>query len=119
MSAQPPADYRPTPNNYMAWSIISLVVSLMTCCLCYTLPTIAVATVALVFSIKVNNAKNAGDHDGAEQASKNAKLWNMIAAGVFAAGLLLWVAMFFSQGGMEGQRERMEQIQKLLEQRGH
>ncbi|GAA4795494.1 CD225/dispanin family protein [Lysobacter hankyongensis] len=104
-------------NNYLVWSIISLVITVITCCMCYTLPALATAIVATVFSTKVNGALNAGNLEGAQQASKNAKLWNQITAGLFLAGLALWIAMFFVQGGLAGQQEAMEQIRRALEQR--
>lgn len=104
-------------NNYLAWSIISLVITVITCCLCYTIPAMATAIVAIVFSTKVNSALNAGDLQAAQQASKNAKLWNQVTAGLFLAGLALWIVMFFVQGGLAGQQEAMEQLRRALEQR--
>lgn len=104
-------------NNYLVWSIVSLVITVITCCLCYTIPAMATAIVAIVFSTKVNSALNAGDLQAAQQASKNAKLWNQVTAGLFLAGLALWIVMFFVQGGLAGQQEAMEQLRRALEQR--
>lgn len=117
MSSQPQIETSQAPNNYLVWSIISVVLTFLTCCFCYTVPSIATAIVALVFSTKVNSAVNMGDTAGAQQASKNAKLWNMVTAGLFAAGILFWIVMFFVAGGMDAQREQWEQVQKILEQR--
>lgn len=116
MSSFPPSDITRAPQNYMVWSIISLVVTFATCCLCYTIPALGTAIVALVFSVKVNSALNAGDAQGAQGASKNAKLWNLITLGLFLLGAIIWLVMFFAMGGMEGQQEQMELLQKILEQ---
>lgn len=116
MSTFPSSDSSRAPQNYMVWSIISLVLTFATCCLCYTIPALGTAIVALVFSIKVNGALNAGDAQGAQKASKNAKLWNLITLGLFALGVVIWLIAFFAMGGMEGQQEQMEMLQKILDQ---
>lgn len=105
-------------NNYLVWSIISLVITLFTCCLCYTIPSLATAIVALVFSTKVNGAVKAEDFQAAQAASRNAKLWNQITLGLFLAGIALWCVMFFANGGMAAQHEAMEQLRRALE-KGH
>lgn len=103
-------------SNYMVWSIISLVITVITCCLCYTIPALGTAIVATVFSSKVNGALNAGDFGAAQQASRNAKLWNLITLGLFVAGLAVWIIMFFVSGGMAAQQEAIEELRKVLEQ---
>lgn len=102
-------------NNYLVWSIISLIITLFTCCLCYTIPALGTSIVALVFSTKVNGALKAGDFAAAEAASRNAKLWNLITLGLFVAGIALWCVMFFVGGGMAGQEEAMERLREALE----
>lgn len=102
-------------NNYLAWSIISLVITLFTCCLCWTIPSLGTAITSLVFSTKVNGAIKAGDFRAAEAASRNAKLWNMITLGLFLAGIIIWCVMFFAGGGMAGQEEAMERLREALE----
>lgn len=116
MSTFPPSDSTRAPQNYMVWSIISLVLTFATCCLCYTIPALGTAIVALVFSIKVNSALNAGDAQGAQGASKNAKLWNLITLGLFGLGVIVWLVAFFAMGGLDGQQEQMEMLQKILDQ---
>jgi hypothetical protein len=106
----------PTPPNYLVWSIVSLVITVITCCFCYTIPSMVTAIVALVFSTKVNSSAMAGDFVGAQQASKNAKLWNWVTLGLFLAGIALMIVMFFVGGGMEAQKEQMETLRKILEQ---
>lgn len=48
--------------------------------------------VAIVFAAQVNSKWNAGDYEGALNASKNAKLWSWIsfAAGI-AIAIILWL----------------------------
>ncbi len=116
MSYQPSEGAAQPVNNYMVWSIISLVITVITCCLCFTIPSIATAIVALVFSSKVNGALNRSDFAGAQQSSRMAKLWNQITLGVFAVGLALWLVSFFMQGGIAGQQKAMEEIKQMLEQ---
>jgi uncharacterized membrane-anchored protein len=105
-----------TPPNYLVWSIVSLVITVLTCCFCYTIPSMVTAIVALVFSTKVNSSATAGDFVGAQQASRNAKLWNWVTLGLFLAGVTLWIIIFFASGGIEAQREQMETLRKVLEQ---
>lgn len=95
----------PVPN-YMAWSIVVTIVSLCVCCIVGTIPGI----VAIVFSSKVNGALDRGDYAGAQQASKNAKLWAWIATGLCILGLLIniWA---YSTGGMAQYQEMLQQMQ--------
>jgi hypothetical protein len=51
--------------------------------------------VAIVYSVMVNNKLTAGDAAGAAQASKNAKMWCIIA---LAVGLLWWILWFAGLG---------------------
>lgn len=116
MSYEPTEGAAQPVSNYMVWSIISLVLPLVTCCLCFTLPAIAPAIVALVFSAKVNGALNRSDFSAAQHASRTAKLWNQIALGVFLVGVVAWIAAFFIQGGIAGQQEAMEEFRRILDQ---
>ncbi len=71
------------PPNYLAVAIITTIV----CCL---IPGI----VSIVYATKVNSEYDAGNYDAAEQASKNAKTWAIVAA---VAGLVVvigYVAIF-------------------------
>ena len=116
MNTPEPTGITPTPPNYMVWSILSVVMTVITCCFCYTIPSLITAIVALVFSSKVTSSANAGNMAGAQQASKNAKLVNLITIGLFVAGVALWIVMFFASGGIEAQQEQMEMFRKLMEQ---
>jgi len=64
--------------NYLVFAILVTVL----CCLPAGIP-------AIVYSAQVNGKLQAGDIAGAQQASKNAKMWCLISVG---AGLLFAVA---------------------------
>ena len=88
---QPPQGtqaYGPVPN-YMVWAILITIASVCLCCIVGTIPGI----VAIVFASQVNSKLSAGDRAGAEQASKNAKLWCWITTGLCILGLLLSIGM--------------------------
>lgn len=55
-------DMPPMPKTYMLWNLVL-------CLLC-----VVTGIIGLVFSSKVAQRYNAGDYDGAVEASKNAKL---------------------------------------------
>jgi hypothetical protein len=68
---------RASVPNYLVFAILATVL----CCL----PT---GIAAIVYAAQVNGKLAAGDIAGAQQASKNAKMWSLISAG---AGLLVGV----------------------------
>jgi hypothetical protein len=65
--------------NYLVFAILTTVL----CCLPAGIP-------AIVYAAQVNGKLQAGDIAGAQLASKNAKMWCMISAGVGLAVGLLW-----------------------------
>ena len=70
MSYVPPPSAKadaPVPNH-LAWAIIATVLATCLCC-----PLGLVGIVAIVFAAKVNNLLAAGDFEGAQRASANAK----------------------------------------------
>ena len=73
----PPATGGQPPPNYLVWAIL---VTLF-CCL-------PGGIASIIFATQVNNKFAAGDIAGAEAASKNAKMWAMISAGI---GILVWI----------------------------
>lgn len=80
--------YGPVPN-YLVWAILITIASLCVCCIVGTIP----GVVAIVFATQVNSKLSAGDRAGAEQASRNAKLWCWITTGLCIFGLLLTIGM--------------------------
>lgn len=84
------------------WLAESILVTLF-CCLPF-------GVVGIVHAAKVESAFNAGDHDGADRASAEAKKWTMIGfwIGIVAIGLylLFLVGMIFfaaQNGGFDQQ----------------
>jgi len=57
------------PPNYLVFAILSTIF----CCQ-------VLGIVSIVFAAQVNSKWNAGDYQGALNASKNAKLWALISA---------------------------------------
>jgi hypothetical protein len=70
-------------DNYLVFAILATVL----CCLPAGIP-------AIVYASQVNSKLQAGDVAGAQAASKNAKLWCLISAGLFLAGIVIWGLLF-------------------------
>ncbi|MGA2856848.1 MAG: CD225/dispanin family protein [Candidatus Sulfotelmatobacter sp.] len=68
-----------TVPNYLVFAILTTVF----CCLPAGIP-------AIVFAAQVNGKLQAGDLAGAQQASKNAKLWCLISLGLGLAVVVIW-----------------------------
>jgi hypothetical protein len=73
--AQAPVDV----PNYLVFAILVTIL----CCLPAGIP-------AIVYAAQVNGKLQAGDIAGAQLASKNAKMWCIISAGVGLAVGVLW-----------------------------
>ncbi len=121
MSAVPPvtpppvAPASPIPS-YLPWSITATVLSFLSCCIvCYTFPGIITGVVAIVFSTKVNTLLRQGDINGALQASRNAKIWTWVTAGIFVAAILVFFISLAMMGGIEGYMERIHEVQRQFE----
>ncbi|MDN6310421.1 MAG: CD225/dispanin family protein [Flavobacteriaceae bacterium] len=71
------------PNNHLAMAIISTLI----CCL-------PAGVVSIVYASQVNSKFIAGDYQGAERASKNAKTWWIISLAVAAAGIIIMLAIY-------------------------
>ena len=67
----------PKPDNYLVWAILSTIF----CCI----PT---GIASIIFASRVNEAYARGEYDEALRASKNAKTWALVGAGL---SILLWV----------------------------
>ncbi len=74
------------PPTYLVQAVIGLVFSFF-CCFVPGIP----AIVAIVFATKVSGLHEAGDFDGALEASKKAKLWCNITGAVFLVMIILSV----------------------------
>lgn len=77
-------DMPPMPKTYLVWNLVL-------CLLC-----IITGIIGLVFSSKVAQEYNAGDYDGAVQASKNAKLMvlaSVVMGLVNVPFLILYIAL--------------------------
>lgn len=70
--------------NYLVFAILTTVL----CCPATGIP-------AIIYAAKVNEKLQMGDIAGAQQASKNAKLWCLISVGIVVAGFLVWVFLIF------------------------
>ena len=71
--------------NYLVFAILTTVF----CCL-------PAGIVAIVYAAQVNGKLQAGDYNGAQQASKNAKLWSFVSLGVGLGGILIWMLLAFA-----------------------
>ena len=105
--APAPSSYGPIPN-YLVWAILITIASLCLCCIVGTIP----GVVAIVFATQVNTKLSAGDRAGAEQASKNAKLWCWITTGLCILGLMLSIGMRFMGFDNSYWQNYVEQIQQ-------
>ena len=86
----------PPPNtgpanipNYLVFAILTTVF----CCL-------PAGVVSIVYAAQVNGKIQEGDVAGAMEASKNAKLWAMISAGLGVAVIALWFIFVVIMGGL-------------------
>jgi hypothetical protein len=95
----------PVPTH-LAWAIVSTILAFCLCCVVGAIP----GVVAIVFATQVNSRLTAGDRAGAEQASKNAKLWCWITTGLVILGLLLNIVTY-ATGGADRYREMLEQVE--------
>lgn len=102
-SLPPEQAYGPVPN-YMAWAIVATIVAFCTCCFIGAIP----GVVAIVFASQVDKRLAAGDRAGAEDASRNAKLWCWITTGLAILGLVVSIAMQMMGYSAEFMREYMD-----------
>lgn len=84
---QQPAGQGWVVPDYMVWSIVITIVSLLCCC--YLPVPVVFAIVAIVKSSQANSKKMVGDIVGAMRDANAAKTWLYWAAGLDAAGLVV------------------------------
>ena len=90
------------PNNHLALAIITTVL----CCL-------PAGIVSIVYATQVNSKYNAGDYEGAEKASKNAKIWWIVSA-VLALAIIAITFILIALGFAENP-EIFEEFQREME----
>lgn len=71
------------PDNYLVWAILSTVF----CCL-------ATGIASIIYASKVNEYYARGEYEEALRASKNAKMWALIGAGLSLAIWVIYIAIF-------------------------
>jgi ABC-type Fe3+ transport system permease subunit len=82
MEHQPQQSPKLPPPNYLVWAILSTIL----CCLPFGI-------VSIVYAAQVNSKWTAGDYEGAESASRNAKIWAWVAFGVGLAAGIIWAIL--------------------------
>ena len=82
-----PPGSEPVPD-YLVYSIL--------CTLCCCLPT---GIVALVYSSKVNDKLRRGDYEGAQAASRNARLWCWVSFGLGIPAMIVGVIIELAMVG--------------------
>lgn len=83
----------PKPDNYLVWAILSTLL----CCL-------PLGVVSIVYAAKVDGLYNAGDYDGAQDASNKAKnfaMWGAIASAICLVIYFLAVVVLGVAGSMQ------------------
>jgi uncharacterized membrane protein YbaN (DUF454 family) len=82
------------PKNWMTEAILVTVIPF--CCLCSLLSLLGI--VAIVYANKVNTLYLTGRYGEAERASKDAKMWVLIALAIAVAWLIYMVISFIISG---------------------
>jgi hypothetical protein len=82
--AQPPAQ---KPQNYLVWAIVTTLL----CCL-------PLGVVSIIFAAQVDSKWNAGDYQGAMDASNNARTWAMASAIVGVLVIVLYIILVIAVG---------------------
>lgn len=93
------------PNNYMALSIVSTILSV---CSVWCLGLI-LGIIAIVMSSQSTSKFNNGDYNGAVKSAKTAKILSIIALVLTVAGIIAYYFFFQEVGGIEGFQELMQQ----------
>ncbi len=89
------------PSNHLVMAIITTIL----CCA----PGLPAGIASIVFSTQVNKKYNEGDYEGAERASKNAKIAWIIALVLGLIGAISYIVFVFVIASDEGFREALEQ----------
>lgn len=87
MSDQQVQQPQTPPPNYLVWAILTTIL----CCL-------PLGIVSIVFAAQVNSKWEAGDFAGAQNSSKNAKIWAWVSFAIGAAGIIIYLIAIFALG---------------------
>ena len=82
---QPPPQL--PPANYLAFAIITTIL----CCLPFGI-------VSIIFAAQVNSKWAAGDFDGAQNSSRNAKTWAWVSFAIGISGLVIYLFVILALG---------------------
>ena len=104
-----PSFYTPGgAGGLLAGNIIMLVISVITCCLVYTLAALVMSIIGIVFAAKVKNAQNAEQE---RSYRKVALIMLLVSVAVEILAIILFVVGVYQKyGGFEGFFEELESI---------
>ncbi len=98
------------PDNNLVLSIVGTVLGLCSpCCIGLIL-----GVIAIVFSTQVDSKYNAGEYEAAQGNAQKAKIFALIAIGLFALNLIYGIIMFIT-GGMDAVLEQYKEVLKYAE----
>lgn len=80
---------QPQPKNWLVESILATIF----CCLPFGIA-------GIVFAVQVNKLYEAGDYQGAIEASANAAKWTKVSFWIGVAGIFIWILFVTVFGGM-------------------
>ncbi|HBY32807.1 MAG TPA: hypothetical protein DEG74_03475 [Clostridiales bacterium] len=104
-----PSFYTPGgAGGLLAGNIIMLVISVLTCCLVYTIPALVMSIIGIVFAAKVKNAQNA---DQEKSYRKVALIMLLVSIVVEILAIVLFVVGVYAKyGGFEGFFDELESV---------
>ena len=91
MSYYPPpsqGDSYAPPPNHLVWAVLTTIF----CCL-------PAGVVSIVYAAQVNSKWQAGDQQGAYNASRNARTWAIVSAAIGLAGAAIYLVLMLITGG--------------------
>lgn len=98
------------PDNNLVLSIVGTVLGLCSpCCIGLIL-----GVIAIVFSTQVDSKYNAGEYETAQGNAQKAKIFALIAIGLFALNLIYGIILFIT-GGMDAVFEQYKEVLKYAE----
>lgn len=86
------SEARKNVDSNMVISIVSLVLSVFSCC-CINPVSLTLSIIAVVYSSQVSNKSQAGDLEGAQKSSKTALILSLVSIGVMVLVVILWIVL--------------------------